>query len=410
MDAFFASVEQAAEPALRGKPVGVAGKSIIIAATYDARRSGVHVGVNVYEAKRLCPKIKIISANHRRYLEVSRRIAEYLYSISPSAVMYSIDEGFLDITDVEGASAEIAGRIRGWLKDRLKITGSVGVGPTYVTAKMATKVMKPDGYYEVSGDNPNGSARDRLAFMDRFALKEVWGIGRRTESSLKARGLFSLADIRRRGEETIKHVFGDIRGASLFRLACGLDSERPATGGDSKSISRSTTAKEGVRDTYLALAYLLRLSEAVSAKARKGLYAGKTVTLYIRDAHWEGFSYRRGLRFYTSAAHHIYEAVKSLFLERVNADIPIRVFGVSLEGLYRGGAVLANLEDFINGDDERYIKLYKAIDRINETAPCGIQRCATLSIPKYDSVGCIDNAPEGTGEDSAPILRRFIAM
>jgi DNA polymerase-4 len=403
MDAFFASVEQAAEPALRGKPVGVAGKSIIIAASYDARRSGVRVGVNVYEAKRLCPKIKIISANHRRYLDVSRRIAEYLYSISPSAVMYSIDEGFLDITDVDAASAEIAGRIRDWLKDRLKITGSVGIGPTYVTAKMATKVMKPDGYYEVT-------EHDRLAFMDRFSLKEVWGIGRRTESSLKARGLFSLADIRRRGEETIKRVYGDIRGASLFRLACGLDSERPATGGDSKSISRSTTAKEGVKDPYLALAYLLRLSEAVSAKARKGLYAGKTVSLYIRDAHWEGFSYRRGLRFYTSAAHHIYEAVKSLFLERVNADIPIRVFGVSLEGLYRGGAVLANLEDFINGDDERYIKLYKAIDKINESAPCGIQRCATLSIPKYDSVGCIDSAPEDIGEDSAPILRRFIAM
>jgi DNA polymerase-4 len=374
MDAFFASVEQAKNLSLKGKPVAVTGKSIVIAASYEARRVGVHLGLNRYEAERICPKINIISANHANYSEVSNRIARYLNTISPTAVMYSIDEGFIDITD-NLPSSELGGNIRKWLKDNLNITGSVGVGPTYVTAKMATKVFKPDGYCEVT-------EKDRLFFMDRFLLKDIWGIGRRTESSLKASGIFSLADIRRCGEEKLKRLYGNARGSNLFRLAFGLDSECPIADPESdyKSMSRSTTAKEAVKDPDIALAYLLKLSEAVSARARRLLYSGRTVHLYLRNALWKSSSYRRNLHFYTSASHHIYGAVKSMFLENVKMDIPLRVFGVCLGELQAGRAALVNLEDCMNGESERYIKLYKAIDKINSRFHNGIQRCATLKI------------------------------
>jgi DNA polymerase-4 len=375
MDAFFASVEQAKNPSLKGKPVAVTGKSIVIAASYEARKVGVHLGLNRYEAERICPKIKIISANHADYSEVSNRIALYLNTISPTAVMYSIDEGFVDITDNLAPSSEIGGNIREWLKGSLNVTGSVGVGPSYVTAKMATKVFKPDGYCEVS-------EKDRLFFMDRFPLKDIWGIGRRTESSLNSDGIFSLADIRRCGEEKLKQLYGSVRGGNLFRLANGLDSECPIADPESdyKSMSRSTTAKEEVKDADIALAYLLKLSEAVSARARRLLYSGRTVHLYLRNALWKSSSYRRNLHFYTSASHHIYEAVKSMFLENVKMDIPLRVFGVCLGELRAGGAALVNLEDCMDGSSERYIKLYKAIDKINSRFHNGVQRCATLKI------------------------------
>jgi DNA polymerase-4 len=381
MDAFFASAEQAIDPSLRGKPVIVIGKKIIIAASYEARKFGVRVGLNVYEGKRMCPEIRVVNANHDTYLEFSRRIAEYLRSITPSAVMYSIDEAFLDVTDIEESSAALSGRIRKWFRDNLKITGSVGIGPTYVTAKMATKVMKPDGHFEIT-------ERERIYFMDRFPLREVWGIGGRTEAALKSRGLFSLADVRRCGEDELRRIYGDIRGSTLFRLASGLDTENPIgnPNADHKSISRSATTGTSVSDVNIALACLLQLSEAVSAGARHRLYSGRTVKLYVRNALWEGFSYRKNLNFYTSATHHIYEAIKALFLEHVNTDIPLRIFGVTLEDLRHGGAVLANLEDYMNGEDEKYIKLYGVIDKINSRARNGIKRGATLTIPKYEKV------------------------
>ncbi|MDR2104314.1 MAG: DNA polymerase IV [Deferribacteraceae bacterium] len=374
MDAFFASVEQAKDPSLKGKAVAVAGKSIIIAASYEARKLGVKVGLNIYEARQRIPKIKIIPAQYRSYAEFSQRIADYLYSISPDAVMYSIDEGFVDITDNPLKSAEIGALIRNWLKKNLNATGSVGIGPTYVAAKMATKVMKPDGYFEATEKN-------RLAFMDCFTLKDVWGIGRRTEKSLKARGIFSLADIRLVGEQRLQQFYGRVRGTTLFRLACGLDAEHPLSerSGGQKSISRSTTANREINDIPLALAYLLHLSEEVAYAARKQLYAGESVSIFLRDNAWESYSYKCSLHFYTSAVHHIYEAAKTLFLENVKRG-SFRVFGVCLANLQGGAAVLANLEDFMNGADEKYKKLYAAIDKINADTPCGIKRCSTLKL------------------------------
>ncbi len=376
MDAFFASVEQASNPALSKVPMAVAGageRTVILSVSYIARKKGVRTGQTVGEAMRACPNLQIAHASGKKYTYISKRIAEFLHSVSPTARMYSIDEAFMDITDLPESSQEIGYRIKAWLKEKLKITGSVGVGESYILAKMASDASKPDGFCEVPPD-------ERLLFMDRFKLKSIWGIGRQTTEKLASLGLFTPADVRRFGQDRLEELYG-IPGVSIYRACCGLDREHPIGKEEPlKSISHSITTPADVSSLDIALAYLLQLSEAVSARARQQMYAGQTVSLTVREAGMKTYSFRKKLGFFTSATHHIYYAAKKLFLSNVSLDMPLRLFGVGLDGLVYGSVALANLEDTMNDIDRDAINLYNAIDRINEKYRNGVIRGSVLKI------------------------------
>lgn len=376
MDSFFASVEMASRPELRKIPMAVAGsgqRTVILSASYSARKKGVKTGSTVQDALKACPGLTIVKASNRKYTYVSSLIAEYLHSVSPKARMYSVDEAFLDITDKKESSAEIAYRIKTWLKQNLKITGSVGVGESYILAKMASDVNKPDGFCEVE-------PKDRFTFMDGFTLRQIWGIGRKTTEKLNSMGLYTPADVRRFGKDRLFELYG-VTGHSIYNSCCGLDKEHMVDkDAPLKSISHSITAPEDIRTPDIALAYLLQLSETVSMRARKRMYSGRTVSLYIKDTELKMSSFRVDMGFHTSATHHIYETAKTILTSKVSFETPVRLIGVGIDNLIHGGAVLCNLDDVLSGNDDRYINLYKAIDAINNKYTNGLVHAAVMKI------------------------------
>ena len=370
------SVEEAARPRLRGKAAAVVGsleRSVVLSASYKARSKGVRAGQTIYEARRRCPEITLVQSSFKKYTYISSQIAGFIKTVKADARMYSVDEAFIDITDLPESSEELGYRIKTWIKLHLGITGSVGVGQSYIVAKMASNVKKPDGFYEVSGS-------DTILFIDGFKLGDIWGIGGRTVEKLGAMGLFTPSDVRSYGKDKLMELYG-LPGLYIYNACSGIDREYPI-GRDvlPKSVSHSITTKTDIACLDIVMAYLLQLSEAVSSKMRQKLYAGRTVCLTVRYSDMSTRSFRRQLGFFTSATHHIYAAVKALFIENYCLSSPLRLFGVGVSDLSHGGAIFFNMDDIIEGVDDQLTSLYQVIDSINSKYSCGIMRGSTLKI------------------------------
>jgi len=356
MDAFFASVEQASNPNLRGKPIAIIGareRTVVVTSSYEARALGVKTGMSKFEAQRICPSVELVCTDNRKYTYISSEIAKYLRTITDKVEVYSIDEAFLDIGECSEDPAGIAYMIKSHIKKTFKITCSVGVGPNKLIAKMSSGVHKPDGFYMVEPD-------EVIDFMDSFELRDIWGIGRRLSEKFRNMAVFSTADLRQLGQERLEEMFG-VNGTRLYHMAHG----RYAEGVENKeapvkSIGHSMTIPHDIRNRDDAMSYLLQLSEMVSARARKNGYSGKTLHLTIRDTDMQNTGKRHTFGFFTSATHHIYEIAASIF-DEIWEGQPIRLLGISLGSLVPGCVMLSNIMD----DFQNWPALYDTIDSIN---------------------------------------------
>jgi DNA polymerase-4 len=357
MDAFFASVEQAANPHLRNKPIAVIGsreRTVVVTSSYEARALGVKTGMSKYEAMRVCPSLTLVCGDNRKYTHISKGITAFLRTITPEVEVYSIDEAFLNVSECRSDPASIAYMIKSHVKQNYSITCSVGAGPNKLVAKMASGVHKPDGFYMVEPD-------EVIDFMDSFELGDIWGIGRKLSSRFRNLGIFNTADLRKLGEERLCEMFG-INGSRLYQMAHGIygdaveNKEQPV-----KSIGHSMTMPANLHTRQEAADYLLQLSEMVSARARKNGYAGKTVHVVIRDTEMNNVGRRHTFGFFTSATHHIYEVALNIF-DEIWTGFPIRLLGVSLGSLVPGCVMLSNVMDSFNN----WSQLYGAIDKIND--------------------------------------------
>jgi len=356
MDAFFASVEQAANPHLRGKPIAVIGareRTVVVTCSYEARALGVKTGMSKYEAQRICPSVQLVCTSNKVYTHVSTEITKYLRTITPHVEVYSIDEAFLDISDCGDDPTSIAYMIKSHVKRTFNVTCSVGVGPNKLIAKMASGIHKPDGFYMVEPD-------EAMEFMDSFELGDIWGIGRKLSEKFRNLGIFSTKDIRQLGEERLCDMFG-INGSRIYLMAHGKysdsveEKEAPV-----KSIGHSMTMPHDIRTREEAAGYLLQLSEMVSARARKNGYSGKTIHVVIKNTDMETIGKRRTFGFFTSATHHIYEIAMSIFDELWKGE-DVRLLGVSLGSLVPGCVMLSNIMDDFQG----WADIYDTIDKIN---------------------------------------------
>lgn len=356
MDAFFASVEQASNPQLRGKPIAVIGakeRTVVVTSSYEARALGVKTGMSKYEAQRMSPLVQLVYASARKYTHISSEITKFLRTITPSIEVYSIDEAFIDISDCGADPLSIAYMIKSHVKQNFNITCSVGAGPNKLVAKLASGVNKPDGFHMVEPDKV-------IEFMDSFKLGDIWGIGRKLSAKFRGLGIFSTADLRALGEERLTEMFG-INGTRLYLMAHGQYPDGVEHGeGPVKSIGHSMTIPHDIRSREEAAGYLLQLSEMVSARARKNGYSGKTVHLVIRDSEMYNVGKRRTFGFFTAATHHIYEIAMSIFDEIWQGEA-IRLLGVSLGSLVPGCVMLSNIMDDFQGWPE----IYDTIDKIN---------------------------------------------
>ncbi|MEV4114074.1 DNA polymerase IV [Nonomuraea sp. NPDC049695] len=332
MDAFFASVELLDRPELRGRPVIVgspAGRGVVLSATYEARAQGVHSAMPMSRARRLCPQATVIPPSHGKYSEVSKGVMEIFHAITPLVEPIASDEAFLDVGGARrrlGPPAAIAAMIREQVLERYGITCSVGVASSKFVAKLASKQCKPDGLLVVPADQV-------VDFLHPLPVSALWGVGERTEQSLVRLGIRTVGDLARVPPATLQRELGQAVGGHLAALAWGRD-ERPVSSHvPDKSIGNEETFAVDVDDPEVIKRELLRLSERVAARMRKGGHVGRTVSVKLRRADFTTINRSRTLREPTDVAQVIYATACELFEAAGLQRVRLRLVGVRMENL-----------------------------------------------------------------------------
>ncbi|MFD0687034.1 DNA polymerase IV [Actinomadura fibrosa] len=332
MDAFFVSVELLERPELRGRPVIVGGtgpRGVVSAASYEARRYGVHSAMPVSRARRLCPVAVVLPPRHERYARVSAAVFEIFRSITPLVEGLSLDEAFLDVTGARrrlGRPAEIAAMIREQVRAQQGITCSVGVASTKFIAKLASTRCKPDGLLVIPADGVED-------FLHPLPVAALWGVGERTEQSLTRLGLRTVGQLAQVPLATLQRELGTAVGAHLHELAWGRDPREVVAHTPDKSIGAEETFDTDIDDPEIIRRELLRLAEKVGARLRAAGHAGRTVSVKLRMADFKTITRARTLREPTDLARVIYITACELYegagLERVR----LRLVGVRVENL-----------------------------------------------------------------------------
>jgi DNA polymerase-4 len=331
MDAFYASVELIDRPELRGTPVIVGGGSrgVVLSATYEARRYGVHSAMPMTRARRLCPHGTVVSPSPDRYSAVSAGVMEIFRSITPLVEPLSLDEAFLDVSGAVrrlGSPAQIGALIRDRVADEQRITCSVGVASTKFVAKLASTRAKPDGLLVVP-------AAGVVAFLHPLPVGALWGVGEKTEKELVRLGLHTVGDIANTPRATLVRALGQAAGTHLHALAWGRDERTVVPHEPDKSIGAEETFARDVDDPAVVRRELLRLSERTAARMRTAGLVGRTVSIKVRFADFTTITRSRTLRDPTDVAQDLYVTASGLFdalgLDRAR----LRLVGIRVEGL-----------------------------------------------------------------------------
>jgi nucleotidyltransferase/DNA polymerase involved in DNA repair len=331
MDAFYASVSLLDHPHLRGSPVIVGGgnRGVVLSATYEARRFGVHSAMSMTRARRLCPTAVVLQPDHARYSRVSTAVMEVFRAITPLVEPLSLDEAFLDVAGSVrrlGSPTHIGETIRARVYDEQGITCSVGVAPNKFLAKLASTRVKPDGLLVVPAD-------DVVGFLHPLPVGALWGVGERTEEVLNRLGLRTVGDLARIPQTTLERALGLAAGAHLAALAWGRDERVVVPHEPDKSIGAEETFGTDVDDPEVVHRELLRLAERVGARLRAAGYAGRTVSLKVRFADFTTITRARTLRDPTDVAQEIYATARGLFEALGLQRARLRLVGIRVEGL-----------------------------------------------------------------------------
>ncbi len=283
MDAFYASVEQRDDPALRGRPVVVAwrgARSVVCAASYEARRFGVRSAMPALRAERLCPDAVFVPPDFARYKAVSRQIREIFLAHTPLVEPLSLDEAYLDVTDSPtcgGIATEIARTIRAQIREATSLTASAGIAPNKFLAKIASDWRKPDGQFVVP------PSRVEL-FLTPLPVNRVPGVGKVMEAKLAALGVQTVGQLRELPLERLEALFGSF-GHSLYRRARGID-ERPVTPDQPvQQVSAEDTFERDLRLGEFDEA-IGALAEKVWNSSRRTGRVGRTVVLKLKTAQF----------------------------------------------------------------------------------------------------------------------------
>jgi DNA polymerase IV len=331
MDAFYASVSLLDHPHLRGTPVIVGGgdRAVVLSATYEARKFGVHSAMPMSRARRLCPKATVLRPDHARYSRVSDAVMEVFRSVTPLVEPLSLDEAFLDVSGAVrrlGTPTHIGETIRARVHDEQGITCSVGVAPNKFLAKLASTRAKPDGLLVVPAD-------DVVGFLHPLPVGALWGVGERTEEALTRLGLRTVGDLARTPQTTLERALGPAAGAHLAAMAWGRDERVVVPHEPDKSIGAEETFSTDVDDPDIVLRELLRLSERVAGRLRAAGYAGRTISLKVRFADFTTITRARTLRDATDVAQEIYATGRGLFEALGLQRARLRLVGIRVEGL-----------------------------------------------------------------------------
>ncbi|WP_350349695.1 DNA polymerase IV [Agromyces sp. G08B096] len=357
MDAFFVSVELLSRPDLRGKPVlvgGTAGRGVVSAASYEARRFGVNSAMPMSVALQRCPNAIVLRGDYRKYSEYSKRVMAIFGDFTPLVEPLSIDEAFLDVSGarrVHGTPAEIAWTIRERVRAETGLTCSIGVAATKYVAKVASSRAKPDGMLVVP-------AADTLAFLHPLPVSALWGVGKVTEESLVRLGLRTVGDVAVMPPDALERAVGPALAARLTRLANGVDARDVSVHRAEKSVGHETTFGHDLTDPDEIRRALLGLAGNVASRLRKAGLVGRTVVLKLRYGDFRTVTRSRTLGEPTDVARRIYEEAAAALDELVGNGERVRLIGVRAEHLRPGGG--ATLWD----PDEEWRDAERTIDQV----------------------------------------------
>jgi DNA polymerase IV len=343
LDAFYASVEQRDHPEYRGKPVIVGGgpneRGVVSAASYEARKFGVHSAMPLRQAGKLCPHGIFVPGSFAAYEAASDAVMALFAERTPLVEPISLDEAFLDITGTAHlfGGPEACGRdLKRAVREQVGLVISVGLASNKLCAKVASDLRKPDGFVVV----PRGG---EAAFLAPLPLKRLWGVGPKTQQVLEDLGMRTIGDLANADLALLEAKLGE-HGSTITARANGIDDDREvvADPGDPKSIGHAHTFDRDTLDRAQIESTLLRLSEGVGTRLRKHELRGRTITLQLRVAPFETRTRQRTLTEPTSDDLKIYETARVLLREALAADrdagrvSPVRLVGVTASGLVGG--------------------------------------------------------------------------
>ncbi len=332
MDAFFVSAELLRRPELRGKPVVVAtgtdprARGVVMAASYEARKFGVHSAVPLAVAHRRCPQAVLLPRDMSFYSELSRKVMAMLHRYSDLVEVLGLDEAYLDLTD-SAAPRACGRRIKHEIQQELNLTCSVGLAPNKLLAKIASDLDKPDGFRVLPVEDLLPAVGDRPAAL-------IPGVGTKTAERLRRLGIATVADLARAEPGVLERAVGARLGPSLRARANGIDDRPVVTERERKSESRETTFAQDVDDQQALHDTLDRLVTQLCDGLGKSRMQGRTVTLKIRLRPFRTYTRSRSIDAHTRDRATIGGIARDL-LDGFERDAPVRLLGVGIASLIR---------------------------------------------------------------------------
>lgn len=359
MNSFFASVEQQANPYIRNKPVAVVGKpnyagSAILAASYPAKDLGIGLSTRLGEAKKICPELIAIPIDFIKYYSVNSQIVKILREEAPIVEVYSIDEAFMDVTDIcsdlyeaNKLAIKIKHRINSELGESL--TSSVGISHNKLLAKIGSNYKKPDAITVIPWD-------DRLYFLDRLRLDDIWGIGRRSSNKLNAIGVRNTSMIRTLSDHTLRNLVGSYY-TRLKLIANGeyyeqVNPERSTR--QAKSMQHAHTLHIATNDKQEILSLLRKLSEKLGRRLRRHEQETSCIQIGIRPANQQHYGWGIAPKYfgeehlykYTNSGKEIYHAAKAILSKMQLENTLIRLVSVGVTHLQSTSNLKLDLSEY----------------------------------------------------------------
>jgi len=387
LDAFFASVEQRDNPAYQGKPLIVGGVSgadgkdgktnrgVVCAASYEARKYGVHAGMPIWEARQKCHKGIFIPSQMNKYLEASKIFFQICSTYTPLIEPLSIDELFLDVSGCESlfGSSEIIGRkIKERVHQELGLRVSVGIAENKFLAKIATNLGKPNGFYLIP-------SKDIQKILYPLPISTLWGIGKKTEELLKKSGIYQVEQLAKMPDSILENLMGK-NGKKIKLLAQGIDESPVTPPSTAKSIGKETTFGTNITEKEILVKELLKISQLVGYTARKTGYKGRTITLKIRFHNFITFSKSKTLENPINLDDIIFKTVAELLDKVRYKKGGVRLLGIKLSSLTSGNEI--KQLKFSKDKEDKLEQLTQSLDEIREKfGTKAVTRASLLSNP-----------------------------
>jgi DNA polymerase-4 len=355
VDAFFASVEQALDPRLRGKPVLV-GRGVVASASYEAKARGVRTAMSFREARRRCPDAIIVAGAYEHYADYAQRIARILGDFTPAVELAALDDFYLDFTGTSRLYPDFAAtlrRVQQRVADDLALTVSVGAGTSKLIASIASRLQRPRGFRIV----PPGTEEE---FLAPLPVEKIHGVGHTHASTLAERGITTIGQLRAVPLAALTAAFGDAVGRQLFERARAIDPRDVNAPLVPKSVSRETTIEEGTIDTDFLTALVEYLCERIGSTLRG--YGRAARSLHLRLRYSDFFSAHRSARLLppTNDEKHLHAAAMDLFRALFTRRVALRFVGVSV---YHLEIERRQNEMFDQGSNRRWY-INRGVDRV----------------------------------------------